>query len=257
MKWMLAVALFALTSGALAQGAERLDSNLPRAPASTPQVGTEIDSSAIRATEDRAPEASPVGGPAAASGKSVGGAFLAGTVVHVRLGATVSSGQARNGDLVRATLATAVRTVTGASLPAGTRVTGTVVSSARAGVVQSGGVLSLQLTHVGPLAVVTDVAEFDGAEGHKDLPDSAPAKGTEATARAGTVLLFHVLENGAVPGIVPGILPGAHADTGKGAGTPPQQAPPTQQPQTQGDRDRQPINGGGKAPTTAAPTLPR
>ena len=51
---------------------------------------------------------------------------------------------------------------------------------------------------------MTDVAAFDGKEGHKDVADSAPDKGTEAVAQAGLTIQFHVLEMGKVPGLVLG-----------------------------------------------------
>ena len=86
----------------------------------------------------------------------------------------VSSGVQINGDKVRGTLTAAVRTTNGTVLPVGAAVEGTVVSSAKAGVIASGGVLSLQLTQVGGVHVITNVVDFNGQEGHKDVADSAP-----------------------------------------------------------------------------------
>ena len=52
----------------------------------------------------------------------------------------------------------------------------------------SAGELSLQIVRVGNVPTLSEAIEIHGHEGHKDLPDSAPAKGTEATAAAGTTL---------------------------------------------------------------------
>jgi hypothetical protein len=102
---------------------------------------------------------------------------------------------------VRAVLSAPVTTSKGRVLTSGTPVEATVVSAAPAGTMQSAGVLSLQLIRVGSVAVVSDVAEFSGHEGHTDVADSAPVKGTEATVQPGTVLTFHVTDNGVVTGL--------------------------------------------------------
>ena len=134
----------------------------------------------------------------------------------------LDSGTRMNGDKIHGTLAAPVRTTSGAVLPRGTVVDGTVVSAAKAGLVTSGGILSLQLTRVGGVAVITDVVDFNGQEGHKDVADSAPAKGSEATVAQGTTLDFHVLEVGHATGLVPGVAPaknaGGNGDGGQGNG---------------------------------------
>jgi hypothetical protein len=112
--------------------------------------------------------------------------------VAVRLLKAIDSAHVSNGDLVDATLATPVRTTDGHTLPTGTRVGLTVVAVAPAGKISSSGEVTLQVTHVGPAAAITDEQTFHGQPGHKDLPDSAPAKGTEATVATNTTLRFHV-----------------------------------------------------------------
>ena len=110
----------------------------------------------------------------------------------VRLHQPVDSGHVRNGDMLEATLAAPVKTSNGRVLPAGTRVGVTVLAVAAAGKFQSQGEMTLQVTQVGPVGVLTDAQTFFGQEGHKDLPDSAPAKGTEAALDGATTLRFHV-----------------------------------------------------------------
>ena len=110
----------------------------------------------------------------------------------VRLHQPVDSGHVRNGDMLEATLAAPVKASNGRVLPAGTRVGVTVLAVAAAGKFQSQGEMTLQVTQVGPVGVLTDAQTFFGQEGHKDLPDSAPAKGTEAALDGATTLRFHV-----------------------------------------------------------------
>ena len=172
-----------------------------------------LDTPAAQADGDASATASPV--PRVPAGTAI----RVGSEVRVAVVGQVSSGSLRNGDKVQGTLAAALRTTTG-TLPVGTAVTGTVVSSAKAGEVQSGGVLSLQLTKVGGVHVITDVLDFNGKEGHKDVADSAPAKGSEATVAAGTVLDFHVMQEGKATGLMKGVPPA------KGAGGAPQGSQP-------------------------------
>jgi hypothetical protein len=110
----------------------------------------------------------------------------------VRLHEPVDSGHVHNGDMIEATLAAPVKASDGRTMPAGTRVGVTVLAVAAAGKLQSRGELTLQVTHVGAVGVLSDAQTFFGQEGHKDLPDSAPAKGTEAAVDAATMLRFHV-----------------------------------------------------------------
>ena len=94
--------------------------------------------------------------------------------------------------MVQARLASPVRASDGHVLPAGSAVKLTVVSVAPAGKIESMGEVTLQIVAVGGVATLSDAQTFEGKEGHKDLPDSAPAKGTEAVVAAGTVLHFEV-----------------------------------------------------------------
>ena len=110
----------------------------------------------------------------------------------VRLHQPVDSGHVRNGDMLEATLAAPVKASDGKVLPVGTRVGVTVVAVAAAGKFQSQGEMTLQVTHVGNVGVLTEAETFFGKEGYKELPDSAPAKGTEAVVDGATTLRFHV-----------------------------------------------------------------
>lgn len=94
--------------------------------------------------------------------------------------------------MLEATLAAPVRVSNGRMLPAGTPVGVTVLAVAAAGTFESRGELTLQVTHVGSVGVISDAETFFGKEGYKELPDSAPAKGTEAALDAATTLQFHV-----------------------------------------------------------------
>jgi hypothetical protein len=170
---------------------------------------------------------------------------------------SVDSGAFKNGDPIHGTLTAPVKTTTGATLPAGTRVEGTIVSAAKAGTVESAGILSLQLTRVGSVPVVTDVVDFNGQEGHKDVADAAPTKGTEAVAKGGSMLQFHVMENGPVPGIVPGAkldnTKGGGGNAAQGKGGAPNAPGSTGQPNLGPGVNQVPINGGSQPAQTTAP----
>lgn len=139
---------------------------------------------------DAAPASSPVAAGAHA------GYFVPGTMLQIRLDHAIDSGHQRNGDTVRGVLLGQVRAANGRVMAAGTKVSATVISSARAGTMASYGVLSLQVYKVGGIGVFTNVLDFDGQEGRKDLADSAPEKGTEAAVKQGTTLQFKVLGAG-------------------------------------------------------------
>ncbi len=144
-------------------------------------------------------DASALESPVTASPASV--SLPVGSGVSVRLVEAVDSGTNKNGDAVQGVLSAPVKTTKGTTLPSGTEVMGTVVSSAKAGELQSAGEISLQLTRVGNAPVITDVLDFNGREGHKDVADSAPAKGTEAMVPAEAVLQFKVMESGRATGL--------------------------------------------------------
>ncbi len=229
-----------LACAATAQGNSGLDNpKVPLAPSNTKQsADTVLDSTGIPGARDNAAESSPV------SGQRTGSAIKVGSAISMQLSSSVDSGSFKNGDAVHGTLTAPVRTTAGVVLPAGTRIDGTVVSAAKAGTVESGGILSIQLTRVGGVPVVTDVVDFNGKEGHKDVADSAPDKGTEAVARAGSTLNFHVLENG----VVPGVIPGARLDGGKAGALPAAGAA-----NTGPGVNQTPVNGGSSPVGTAAP----
>jgi hypothetical protein len=121
-----------------------------------------------------------------------GVALPANAEVAVRLLNAIDSAHVHNGDMVDATLAAPVRTSDGHTLPAGTRVGVTVLAVAPAGKISSRGEITLQVVHVGPAATLTDAQTFRGEPGARELPDSAPAKGTEATVATNTTLRFHI-----------------------------------------------------------------
>ncbi len=182
-----------------------------------------LDTSGAQAAGDQSALASPVSPP------PHGASIPVGTAVSMRLAADVSSGVQINGARVRGILLAPVRTTSGAMVPAGAAVEGTVVSAAKAGLVSSAGILSLQLTRVGGIPVIGDVLEYKGQQGHKDVADAAPDKGTEAMVAQGATLNFHVLEIGKETGLVPGVPPAADVG-GQGNGQQNQGAAPGNAP---------------------------
>lgn len=121
--------------------------------------------------------------PVASLGNALG--IRSGTPIRVRLQADADSGHARNGDMLNATLAEPL-----AGLPVGTPVGVTVVQAARAGQLLSFGELSLQVVSIGKSGVLSDTITAFGKEGPKELPDAAPARGTEAIFPAANFLEF-------------------------------------------------------------------
>ncbi len=186
----------------------------PAAPAPPPTIrnSTRVPAAPVKAGDDKgetgeaplntpaeqpAADVTPAASPVAAGPR--GGYLLPGAVLEIELNRGVDSGRQHNGDSVQGVLTAPVRAVNGTVLAKGTPVEATILSSAAAGTMQSYGVLSLQVYRVGGFAVFTNVLDFDGQEGHKDLPDSAPAKGTEAAVGAGSTLRFKVLGAGDQP----------------------------------------------------------
>lgn len=127
-----------------------------------------------------------------------GDSILPGSQLQIQLSRALNSATAHNGDRVPGLLQAPVRTASGHILPAGTAVTALVISAAPAGVVTSAGELSLQIVRVGSVPVFSNILERLGETGHRDMPDSAPAKGTEATVAAGVPLRFSIPP---VPGV--------------------------------------------------------
>ena len=166
---------------------------------------------------DSAAQASPVG-----SNNGNGVSIAPHTELTLKLGRSIDSGRLKNGDTVAATLASPVALSPKGTLDAGTPVEITVVETLPAGRISSAGEFSLQVVRVGPVAVSTNTMTYRGQPGHKDLPDSAPAAGTDAVLAAGAELVFHVLPapapaNGPPeasnrgPGPVDGVASGANS----------------------------------------------
>lgn len=142
------------------------------------------------------------------------------TPLPVRLATAIDSGRLKNGQTVHASLTAPVALSPHGTLRAGTPVQLTVVETVPAGRISAAGEFSLQVLRVGSLSVYTNTLTFRGKPGHKDLPDSAPAVGTDAGLPAGAPLTFHILPppSSAVksprpgtrgPGDVNGVAPGA------------------------------------------------
>jgi hypothetical protein len=115
------------------------------------------------------------------------------TEIDLTLGRSIDSGHLKNGDTVAARLAKPVALVPKGMLSAGTTVQLTVVETLPAGRIYAAGEFSLQVERVGSVPVYTDTLTYRGKPGLKDLPDSAPAAGTDAGLAAGAELVFHVL----------------------------------------------------------------
>ncbi len=147
-----------------------------KAPASAPAVDASVESSPV------------TGGPAT----KVPAHIAAGTPLALRLLQSCNSATLKNGDTLAAVLSAPVKLSGGGSLPSGTKVGLSVETTVPAGKMESAGEFTLQVVRVGTIAVETETQDFKGKPGHKDLPDSAPAKGTEATLAAGSTLTFHV-----------------------------------------------------------------
>ena len=137
---------------------------------------------------DSAQQASPI-----QSNNGPGVSVAPHTVIELKLGRSIDSGHLENGDTVAATLAKPVALVPKGMLGAGTAAELTVVETLPAGRIYASGEFSLQVEHVGSVPVYTDTLTYRGQPGRKDLPDSAPAVGTDAGLAAGAQLVFHVL----------------------------------------------------------------
>jgi hypothetical protein len=159
------------------------------------------------AVVDGAVEASPAPEPK----RTVVGSIAPGTALPITLSEAVDSGKLKNGSTLEATLTSAVPvklsgtqcegTCSGITVPAGAKVTVSVVGAVPADKISSAGEMSLQVMKVGEFSVYCDTQTFKGKEGHKDVADSAPDKGTDAMLAAGAALTFHVLP---APTMTPG-----------------------------------------------------
>ena len=232
------------------------DPAVPIAPATAKQPADAVlNSTGIPGAKDAAPEDSPV------SAQHVGSVIKTGTTVSMQLSSAVDSGFVKNGgDPVHGTLLSPSHHHVGVHLAAGTKVYGAVVSAAKAGTVQSAGILSIQLTRVGAFPIVTDVADFNGREGHKDVADAAPREGHRGNrARRVRRCSFTCSKTVPVPGIVPGAtlrktVGGKAGGQGQNAGAKPG-ALPSVRPNTGPGVNQTPING-GSAPAQAAARRP-
>jgi hypothetical protein len=137
---------------------------------------------------DSSTQASPV-----SSGRADAGTVLPHTAIHIRLGDAIDSGRLKNGETLHGTLAETLSLSPHGTVNPGTPVDLTVVETLPAGRLYAEGEFSLQLLQVGAIPVYTDTLTYRGQPGHKDLPDSAPAVGTDAGLPAGAALVFHVL----------------------------------------------------------------
>jgi hypothetical protein len=176
---------------------------------------------------DSSSQASPVTPVRLGSGVSI----APHTALRLRLTHAIDSGRLKNGQTVHATLAAPISLSPHGTLRAGTPVDLTVIETLPAGRIYAAGELSLQVLRVGSVPIYTDTLTFRGKPGHKDLPDSAPAVGTDAGLAAGAELTFHVQ-----PPPSPDVKPVKHAAKGPGSvdgvasGSPP---PPGSSPATQ------------------------
>lgn len=170
---------------------------MPGVSAQTSQTAPVTDSSAQASPLRRAPPAPATDSAAQASpapGIRTGGVRIAPhTAVPVKLATPIDSGHLTNGQTVHATLAAPVPLSRSGTLPAGTPVALTVIETIPAGRISAAGEFSLQALQVGSVPVYTDTLTYRGQPGHKDVPDAAPAVGTDAGLPAGAELIFHVL----------------------------------------------------------------
>ena len=176
--------------------------------------------------DDAAAEASPM-----AESHAHGASFAVHAAIPVKLSEAVDSGHVKNGQTLLATLSAPVKLSSGGLLPAGTQARLTVIATVPAGKLNAVGEMSLQLVSVGKTGVFTDTLTYRGRPGHKDLPDSAPATGTDAGLAQGAMLTFHVQPEptmasgppkGTHQGLVNGVSSGDAPPKKTPSGTPPQ-----------------------------------
>jgi len=192
---------------------------------------------------DAAAEASPLPDP-----RGGHAALPANTAIPIALSRAIDSGRLKNGDTVTATLRSPI-SLRNVHLAAGTPVQLTVVATVPAGKINAAGEFSLQVMRVGSVDVFTDTQTFRGQPGHKDLPDSAPAVGTDAGLASGAPLTFHVQPPPVAAGGPPaagGTTPGSV--TGRASGGPP---PAGSSAATQGGTSNSPGKTTQNQPTVA------
>jgi len=177
--WIAATAMAGLLAGGAA-AQQPVDSSVQASPIKPPTPAPAVDSSVLASPVTVGPKTTP------------GPYIAAGTAIRLRLERAANSAQMKNGDTLAAVLTSPVQVRNGKTLPAGTKVAVSVEETIPAGKLQSAGEFTLQVVKVGTVTVATEPQEFEGKPGHKDLPDSAPDKGTEATLPVGATLTFHV-----------------------------------------------------------------
>ncbi len=178
--WILSAAMFAAMMPVAAKAQRPTDASVQASPVAPPPKAPVVDGSV---------EASPMPGGTKTATK---GSIAPGTALPIRLSAEVDSGKLKNGATLQATLTAPVKAGT-TTVPAGAKVEVSVVEAVPADKISSAGEMSLQVMSVGGISVYADTQTFKGKEGHKDVADSAPTKGTDAELAAGATLTFHVL----------------------------------------------------------------
>lgn len=176
------------------------------------------------------------------------------TAVSVALGRAIDSGKLKQGDTVTARLTAPIAAPGSHTLPAGTPVMLSVIETVPAGRISAVGEFSLQAVQVGNIGVYTDTLVFQGKPGHQDLPDSAPALGTDAGLPSGAPLTFQVQPPPVDADYLPppsdkntGNTPGAV--NGIASGSPP---PASAMKSTYGDANGA---GSGKTPAQRQPSI--
>ena len=185
---ILLLLLLAATLVAQTKGASVPDPAVRAAPAtdSATQASPLTAPAATSKPDDTATQASPM--PTPAKGESI----PADATLQVSISQALDSGRVHNGEHIRAVLKNPIRTSTGRVLPVNTEVEVTVLGTEPAGKLESSGEITLQVTRVDGIETISDVVTRRGTTGPRDLPDSAPAKGTDAILPAGTDLLFQI-----------------------------------------------------------------
>jgi hypothetical protein len=198
---------------------------------SQPVTDSSTQASPIQSTRSApATDSSAQASPITSSSTGAGISIAPHTAVAVRLAHAIDSGHLKNGETVRASLAEPLPLVLRNAIQAGTPVELTVVETLPAGQIYAAGEFSLQVLSVGSVPVYTDTLTYRGEAGHKDLPDSAPAVGTDAGLPSGALLTFRVLppptaatgvprSNNSGPGSVNGVASGAAPPPGSSPAT--------------------------------------
>ncbi len=178
--WMLGAAMMVTAMPSVARAQKPTDASVQASPTTAPPKAPVVDGSV---------EASPIPGESKTGMK---GTIAPGTALPIRLSAEVDSGKVKNGATLQAMLTAPVKAGS-TTVPAGAKVEISVVGAVPADKLSSAGEMSLQVMSVGGMSVYADTQTFKGKEGHKDVADSAPSKGTDADLAAGATLTFHVL----------------------------------------------------------------